>query len=123
MQVTVTLLLLWIGHFLVDFMIGVFSVYKTMVGLDLAMAGMIAFLGALIGEGSQALFGSLSDRGRRGPLVALGLVLTCGSVMMAYTQNYLFIFPLILLTYLGSASFIRDHRVLKPGLFVVIELC
>lgn len=100
-----TIFSLWISHLLVDFMIGMFAVYKTMVHLDLALAGLIAATCAFAGEGMQILFGSLSDRGYRKHLIAIGLVLTATSSFLAYTQNYYVLFLIFLLTCLGSGAF------------------
>nr|MBA2728798.1 hypothetical protein [Parachlamydiaceae bacterium] len=66
-----TLAALWVGHFSVDFMLGIWSVYKTIAGLDLALCGLIVGLCAFIGEGLQAYFGTLSDRGYRTQLIVI----------------------------------------------------
>jgi FSR family fosmidomycin resistance protein-like MFS transporter len=100
-----TIFLLWLSHLLVDFMIGIWSVYKTMAHLDLALAGMIAGASAFIGESLQMVFGSWSDRGYRGYLILLGLVLTAVSTLMAYTENYAILFVLFLVTCIGSGAF------------------
>lgn len=100
-----TLFLLWFAHFLVDVMLGIWPVYKTMAHLDLAKAGLIAGLGAMIGEGAQLIFGSLSDRGYRNILIKFGVVLTCTSVFICYTDNYYLYFICFLATCLGSGAF------------------
>lgn len=105
MNIYLTLTVLWLGHFLVDFMISVFPVYKTMVQMDLATAGMVASFGALIGEATQLLFGALSDRGYRRVLLGTGVFLTCCGVGVAYCGVSPWVFPLVLLTYVGSGAF------------------
>ncbi|MDP1834293.1 MAG: MFS transporter [Chlamydiales bacterium] len=101
----VTLLVLWLGHLLVDFQIGIFSVYKTMADLDLAKAGIVGIVAALFGEGCQAFFGSWSDSGHRKKLIILGMVLTAASSLMAYSDNYFLLTVLLLGTFIGSAAF------------------
>lgn len=96
---------MWIGHMLVDFMIGIWSVYKTLAGLDLALAGLIAGASALIGESLQSLFGPMTDRGYRQRLVVFGIALSIASALMAYTENYAVLFILFLLTCIGSGAF------------------
>lgn len=105
MSVYMTLFCLWISHFLIDMMIGIYSVYKTMMGMDLAAAGVILSVSAWIGEGSQIIWGPLSDRGYRKHLVLLGLALTAASALLGYVGAFWTIFPLVLLTYIGSASY------------------
>ena len=100
-----TVFLLWIGHFFVDVMIGIWPVYKTMAHLDLATAGLIAAGCTFAGEGMQIVFGSLSDRGYRKSLIVLGLFIVGGTAFMAYTDNYLLIAFLFLCTCLGSGAF------------------
>jgi MFS transporter, FSR family, fosmidomycin resistance protein len=99
------LVCLWSGHLFVDFMLGVWSVYKTMAHLDLALAGIMAGGCALAGEGLQAVFGSLTDRGYRKHLMIGGLCLAASNAFLAYTQNYTVLFILFLLTCIGSGAF------------------
>lgn len=101
----ISVMFLWIGHFLVDFMLGVWPVYKTMSGLDLAAAGGIAASCAFLGEGMQLLFGSLCDKGFKKRLVMLGLIFTCCNALLILTQSYLVLFTLFLFTCMGSGAF------------------
>lgn len=94
-----------LGHFLVDVMIGIWPVYKTLAHLDLALAGLIGGICAFLGEGLQILFGSWSDKGYRKILILGGLLATCASVCFVYTNDYLCIFLLYLLTCAGSGAF------------------
>lgn len=100
-----TLLLLSIGHFVVDFMIGIWPVYKTIVGIDLAVAGMIYAFSATLGEGMQAIFGNLSDRGWRKTLVLAGMALTTAGALFAFTTNYFLLFFIFLVICIGSGAF------------------
>lgn len=100
-----TLLLVWLGHFLVDFMIGVWAVYKTLSSFDLAIAGLMAAVCALAGEGGQLVFGGLADNGERKRLIAIGILLTGASAFFPFTNSYLFSFCLLLTTCIGSGAF------------------
>lgn len=99
------LLVISLGHFLVDMMIGIWPVYKTIVGLDLAIAGLISASCALMGEGLQILFGSLSDRGYRKTIIFGGLLASAASVFFVYTEAYMSLFALYLCTCIGSGAF------------------
>ncbi len=94
-----------LGHFMVDVMIGIWPVYKTLAHLDLAIAGLIGGICAFVGEGLQVLFGSLSDRGYRKALILGGLLATAASACFVYTDNYLCLFALYLCTCAGSGAF------------------
>jgi len=104
-SLVLTVLVVCLGHFLVDVMIGIWPVYKTLAHLDLAIAGLIGGICAFAGEGLQVLFGSLSDRGYRKILILSGLIATTASVFFVYTDSYLWIFVLYLLTCAGSGAF------------------
>jgi FSR family fosmidomycin resistance protein-like MFS transporter len=121
------LFLLAAGHFCVDFMIGLWPVYKTMMHLDIAKAGMIAGLGAFIGEGSQIVFGPLGDRGYRKTLTALGVMGAAACTCLCYAEEYLFMFVLYLITCIGSgafhpsaASFVNSLSAKQKNLFMTI---
>lgn len=100
-----TVAVLWLGHFLVDMMLGIWPIYKTMVNLDLAWAGLIGGACAFAGEGMQIIFGSLSDRGYRTSLIVIGLLATVASAFLMYTESYTAVFLLCLITCLGSGAF------------------
>lgn len=105
MKIFLTVVILCLGHFFVDFMISVFPVYKSIAGMDLAIAGSIASISALFGETAQVLFGSWSDQGYRRGLIAAGILATCAALGVVYCSNFVLMYPLILITYLGSAAF------------------
>ncbi|MCB1111668.1 MAG: MFS transporter [Chlamydiales bacterium] len=126
-NVLVSLGLMWGAHFLCDFMIGIWPVYKTMVHLDLAVAGMIYGTCAFLGEGMQLFFGSLSDNGYRKTLVMCGLLGTVCSALLAYTQEYSYLFLLFMVVCLGSGAFhpsatsvIGTLTRRRKGLFITI---
>jgi len=100
-----TIASLWFGHFSVDFMLGIWPVYKTLAGLDLALCGLIIGICAFIGEGLQAYFGTLSDRGYRTHLILGGVLLSTASAFLAYSDSYVVLFFLLLLTLIGSGAF------------------
>ena len=81
------ILLLWISHFFVDVMLGIWPLFKTLKQLDLSQAGLIVAGGAFIGEGSQIFFGSLSDRGYRQLLIILGIFLSCANLFLPYFSD------------------------------------
>ena len=101
----ITICLLWVAHFLVDLMIGIWPVYKTMMHLDLAKAGLIAAACAFAGEGMQVVFGSLSDRGYGKILIIGGVAAAAANSLLSYTADYWILFFLFLLTCLGSGAF------------------
>jgi FSR family fosmidomycin resistance protein-like MFS transporter len=110
------LLLIGLAHFLVDTMLGIWPIYKSMAQLDMAMAGLIVAIGAFIGEGSQLLFGAFSDKGYRKLLIIIGLVTTIASAFLAYSSHYVILFVLYLITCIGSGSFHPCTASLVSGL-------
>jgi len=122
-----TLLLLWLAHFAVDFMLGIWSIYKTITHLDLGKAGIIAGVSAFIGEGGQVITGVLGDRGWRKQLLIVGVISTCASMLLAYTGEYSLLFLLYLCTCLGSGAFhptaagiVGDIGRQRRGIFIAI---
>lgn len=121
------LLLMWLGHFCVDVMLGIWPVYKTLAEFNLATAGLMVALGAFIGEGSQLLFGVLGDRGYRRLLLAGGVLISGAAAFLAYTSGFLAMFSLFLLTCIGSGAFHPSAAAVmnslipsKRGLFMTI---
>jgi MFS transporter, FSR family, fosmidomycin resistance protein len=94
-----------VGHLAVDLCAAIWPVYKTVAGLDLAKAGLIATTGSLIGNGLQPVFGVLADRGWRKALMVSGLLFAGAVTWAPYAQSYWLLFVLVLLTSLGSAAF------------------
>lgn len=94
-----------LGHFSVDFMLGIWPVFKTMAGLDLALAGLMAGSCVVVGEGLQGYLGGLSDRGYQRALLFFGLSFACAACFFSYTASFFVFFLLYLTTCLGSAAF------------------
>jgi FSR family fosmidomycin resistance protein-like MFS transporter len=122
-----TLIYLWVCHFLVDFMIGIWLIYKTIAGLDIAIVGVITGVSVFIGEAFQLYFGQLSDRGYRKKLICAGLILSSSCALISYTENYAYLFILFFLTCLGSGSFhpaavglIGSLSKKRKGLFITL---
>jgi MFS transporter, FSR family, fosmidomycin resistance protein len=101
-----TLLALSGGHFAVDCCTGIWPVFKTLAGLDIATAGLIATVGSMAGNGLQLAFGPLADRGWRKALIVSGVALA-GTVTLApwAVRSYPTMGALVLLTNVGSAAF------------------
>lgn len=98
-------LVIWFGHLVLDFMIGVWPVYKILACLDLSKAGLIAGCGVFMGELSQLGFGVLSSRGHGRKLVLAGILLSSLISLLAYTGSYVFLFLIMVSAYLGSGAF------------------
>lgn len=97
--------LIWLGHLALDFMLGIWPIYKTLVTLDLIVAGLIASVSMFIGEGLQLYFGILSDRGYQRYLIALGLSLVAAVPFLSYVEEEWQLFFLVLCSYVGSGAF------------------
>lgn len=100
-----TLGFLWLSHLLVDVMIGIWPIYKTMASIDLALAGLIAGACAFIGEGMQILFGALSDKGYRKILICFGLGVATSSLLFPHVEDPSLFFMIYLMTCVGSGAF------------------
>ena len=98
-------LLMWLAHFIVDVMIGIWPIYKSLIDLNLAKAGLVVALGAFIGEGSQIIFATLSDKGYGKAMIGCGLAMVSAAAFMPYFSNYAAFFLLYLVTCLGSGAF------------------
>lgn len=104
-QVIFLLILIGAAHFLVDTMLGIWPLYKSMAQLDMAKAGLVVAIGAFVGEGFQLAFGAWSDKGYRKSLIITGLVLSTAGSFLAYSTDYVILFPLFLVTCIGSGCF------------------
>jgi FSR family fosmidomycin resistance protein-like MFS transporter len=126
-EIVKALFIVWIAHFLVDMMIGFWSVYKTLANLDIAVMGLIAGVCPFIGEGMQIFFGSLGDKGYRKILLAFGLGIATFNALIPFTFNYSILFGFYLLTCIGSGAFHPSAVAItssltqnRKGLFVTI---
>ncbi|MBU3917129.1 MFS transporter [bacterium] len=104
---TTVLLVLWLGHFAVDSFTGIWPIYKTLAGLDLVKAGLIATVGGFAGNSLQIVFGLLGDRGWNRFLLCFGVLAAGLMVLVPYidTSNYFLMGVLVLITYIGSSAF------------------
>jgi FSR family fosmidomycin resistance protein-like MFS transporter len=105
LQIILLMILIGCAHFLVDVMLGIWPIYKTLAQLDIAKAGLIVAVGAFIGEGSQLFFGSLSDKGYRKILIVVGLIIAMAASFLTYFSQYAILFVLYLITCIGSGCF------------------
>jgi FSR family fosmidomycin resistance protein-like MFS transporter len=84
---------------------GVWPLFKTLQGIDLAWAGLVGGVGAFFAEISQVFFGGWSDRGGRFLLIALGILLAMAIPTLPLASGILG-YLLIYLTFaIGSAAF------------------
>jgi len=100
-----TLALLWFAHFTVDFMIGIWPVFKTIRQLDLATVGIITAIAVVLGEGLQPLFGALCDAGWRKMVLVGGILASSAAVFYTFFGEYTMFFILLLVTCIGSGAF------------------
>jgi FSR family fosmidomycin resistance protein-like MFS transporter len=78
----------------------------------------------------QLVFGSLSDKGYRKQLIAFGILATTAATLLAYTDNYIVLCVVFLVTCLGSGAFhpaaaswmgaLTQHY---KGLFITLFTC
>ena len=100
-----SLLGLFAGHFAVDCCTGIWPVFKTLAGLDVARAGLIATVGAMTGHALQLVFGPMADRGARKTLLVIGVLLAGCVTWVTWTDSLGVMFVLVLGTYVGSAAY------------------
>ena len=96
---------MWASHFLLDFFTGIWPIYKTMMQIDLAKAGLIAGLSGFIGEILQLFFGYFSDRGHRKKIMILGLIFASSILWITFVDGLFSSFCFLLLLMLGSGSY------------------
>lgn len=102
---TKSLLVLWFSHIIIDFCTGIWPIYKTIAGIDLAKAGLIAGISGFIGEILQLGFGYFCDRGHRKKILILGMILASSILWITFTSTIFSSFWILLLLMLGSGSF------------------
>lgn len=100
-----SLFLLWSSHLLLDFFTGIWPIYKTIAGIDIAKAGLIAGLSGFLGEMLQIFFGYFSDRGFRKKVMILGLILASSALWLTFTDQILVSFFMLLFLMVGSGSY------------------
>jgi FSR family fosmidomycin resistance protein-like MFS transporter len=96
-----------LGHAAVDLCTGIWPVFKTLAGLDLARAGLIATVASMIGNGLQPMFGLIADHGRGRRLLVGGMLLASAVTFLPLALPFgeLVLFALVMTTYLGSSAF------------------
>jgi hypothetical protein len=94
-----------VGHLAVDCFTAIWPVYKTISGLDITRAGMIATAAGLLGSGLQVAFGVLADRGLAKVLLIGGVLLAGAVALLPCASSYGVFFALVATTSIGSAAF------------------
>lgn len=94
-----------LGHLAVDACAGIWPVYKTLAGLDVARAGLVATAAGVLGSGSQIAFGLAADRGHGRALLVAGVVLAGSVLLLPLAGGWAALAALVLLTSVGSAMF------------------
>ncbi len=94
-----------LGHFIVDFSIGLWPIWKTIEQFSLIEAGIVAGVSVFIGEGMQIYFGVLGDRGHWKSLVGIGALVASASLAFPLSDTIVGAGILLFLTCLGSSAF------------------
>src|SRR5271170_76469 len=100
-----TILFVFLAHFIVDSSVGIWPLYKTMAGIDLQVAGFIAGFCGFVGEGTQVIFGYFCDRGRRKQILILGVILSSAIFFLSLASGIFLPFLILLAAMLGSGAF------------------
>jgi MFS transporter, FSR family, fosmidomycin resistance protein len=100
-----TLFLVYLGHFLIDMTVGIWPLYKTLSGIDLRVASLVAGACGFLGEGMQLLFGYFCDRGKRKQVIIAGLLLSTAIFLLSFVKAPLSFFFIILSVMVGSGAF------------------
>ena len=80
--------------------------YKTIAHLDIALAGLIATVSSMAGNGLQLAFGTIADRGGRRRLLVSGVAAAAAVTLVPWVrQSYLAMAALVLTCQVGSAAF------------------
>ncbi len=103
------------AHAMVDCCALVWSIFKNLVGLNLARAGLLQFIGMFIASLMQPVFGALSDHGMRRRLVVLGIALASCTMLLGPVSmtgdfmhgpaGYATMFFVIMFAWLGVSMF------------------
>ncbi len=100
-----TILFVFLAHFIVDTSVGIWPLFKTMAGIDLQVAGFIAGFCGFVGEGTQVIFGYFCDRGRRKQILILGVMLSSAIFFLSLANGIFLPFLILLSAMLGSGAF------------------
>lgn len=104
------------AHGCVDIAVGIWPIYKTLAGLDLAMAGLVATVASMSGNAAQFLFGVAADRGWQRIMLVLGVLLAGGSFWLPLVGGWPAMTALLAATFVGSAMFHPAGAGLAGGL-------
>lgn len=96
--------LMCLSHFVIDFMLSIWPVYKTIAHIDLAAAGLLLAGAVVVGELMQLIFGKLIDKGRFRLLLIIGPLLGTAAVLFPYVGTYPLFLLLITCVCIGSAA-------------------
>ena len=106
---------LGLAHAMVDCYGGIWAMFKTLAGLDLAWAGFVASVVIFIASSMQPIFGLYADHGHRRRLLLVGVGLTCTGMLlgpvsmfapfMHHWSGYLVMFVILLMMQFGVAMF------------------
>jgi FSR family fosmidomycin resistance protein-like MFS transporter len=100
-----SVVLICLGHFVIDFMIGIWPAYKAMVDIDLALAGLIMGVGVFFGEGIEFFSGILCDKGHGRKLILLSFSIASAAAFYPYANSTPAYLALFLITYFASGLF------------------
>jgi FSR family fosmidomycin resistance protein-like MFS transporter len=100
-----SIVLICLGHFVIDFMNGIWPVYKAMANMDLALAGLVMGIGVFFGEILELFSGILNDRGHGRKLILLSFSITSAAVFYPYVNCTLGYLALFMITYSASGLF------------------
>ncbi len=101
----ITLFFLLLGHLLVDFFVGIWPIYKTIQGIDLALAATISGIAGFLAESVQVVFGFFSDRGYRKQVMVAGIIMASAILFAPQVNSSIGYFLIVLLLMLGSSAF------------------
>jgi MFS transporter, FSR family, fosmidomycin resistance protein len=116
MRTLLLLLVVFLGHFCVDFFMGIWPVYKSVAGLDLVTAGVVFGLAGLFGDSMQLVTGVLGDKGYRKRSTLLGILLGAAMIWGLTTTRPLPLFMSIYAMFIGSALFHPNAAAIVSGL-------
>lgn len=100
-----TFFFLWLSHAFVDFLMGIWPIYKTLAKVDIAMAGIIMGIAGFSGEVLQLAFGYLSDTGHRKKILLFGLLIPCAALFLTFANSFTTLLLLMLCVMIGSGSY------------------
>jgi MFS transporter, FSR family, fosmidomycin resistance protein len=101
----ISLLLLWLSHFFMDFFTGIWPMYKTLAEIDITQAGIIVGISGFTGEILQLAFGYFCDRGHRKKVLLFGLLAGSSILWITCTTEIIPCFFLLLFLMIGSGAF------------------